>query len=198
MGMLRQSSDQQLGQCCQVLTPRNALLVVSAILLSLNFVLVVVIFSLRLGCVFRWNRTPHWEVRNRNFRFRFRNSAKFRRKIVKKKLWFLVEKLESEFPISEFRYIMCVGLSIITQCQETTRHKALFYYWVHSAQGLFVVDCCVVGWVVGPPPKSNLVCLFPVTGRPPPGIIRRATLLASDAWRGWTKICQRRQNLGYF
>ncbi len=56
--------------------------------------------------------------------------------------------------------------------------------------GLCGVDFCVVGWVVGPPPKTNLVCLFPVTGRPPPGIFRRATLLASNGWRGWTQIRQ--------
>jgi hypothetical protein len=54
------------------------------------------------------------------------------------------------------------------------------------------------GWVVGPPPKTNLVCLFPVTGRPPPGILRCATLLASNGWRGWIQICQQRQNQGYF
>ncbi len=30
--------------------------------------------------------------------------------------------------------------------------------------GLCGVDFCVVGWVVGPPPKTNLVCLFLVTG----------------------------------
>jgi hypothetical protein len=56
--------------------------------------------------------------------------------------------------------------------------------------GLCGVDFCVVGWVVGPPPKTNLVCLFPVTGRPPPGILRCATLLASKGWRGWTRIRQ--------
>jgi hypothetical protein len=38
-------------------------------------------------------------------------------------LWFLVKKSGSEFPISEFRYIIYVGLSIITRCKETTRHK---------------------------------------------------------------------------
>ena len=49
-----------------------------------------------------------------------------------------VEKLESEFPILEFRYIIYVGLSIITQCQEITRHKGppkikdTLFYWVHS------------------------------------------------------------------
>jgi hypothetical protein len=40
-----------------------------------------------------------------------------------KRLWFPVKKSESEFPISEFRYIIYVGLSMITQRQETTRHK---------------------------------------------------------------------------
>ncbi len=54
------------------------------------------------------------------------------------------------------------------------------------------------GWVVGPPPKTNLVCLFPVTGRPPPGILRRATLLASNGRCEWTRIRQQRQNQGYF
>jgi hypothetical protein len=54
------------------------------------------------------------------------------------------------------------------------------------------------GWVVGPPPKTNLVCLFPVTGRPSPGILRCATLLASNGRRGWTQIRRRRQNQGYF
>ncbi len=53
-------------------------------------------------------------------------------------------------------------------------------------------------WVVGPPSETNLVCLFPVTGRPPPGILRRATLLASNGRRGWTQICRQRQNQGYF
>jgi hypothetical protein len=57
---------------------------------------------------------------------------------------------------------------------------------------------CVVGWVVGPPPKTNLVCLFPVTGQPPPGILRRATLLAGNGCRGWTRIRRQRQNQGYF
>ena len=42
------------------------------------------------------------------------------------------------------------------------------------------VDCCVVGWVVGPPPKTNLVCLLLVTGHPPPGILKCATLLARE------------------
>ena len=56
-----------------------------------------------LGWEFRWNRTPRWGVRNRNFRFRFRNSGKFRRKNVGKKNRVPVEKSESEFPISEFR-----------------------------------------------------------------------------------------------
>jgi hypothetical protein len=60
----------------------------------------------KLGWEFRRNRTPRWEVRNRNFRFRFRNSAKFRRKKSEKRFWFFVEKSESEFPISEFRYFM--------------------------------------------------------------------------------------------
>jgi hypothetical protein len=64
--------------------------------------------------------------------------------------------------------------------------------------GLCGVEFCVIGWVVGPPPETNLVCLFPVTGRPPPGILRRATLLASDGWRRWTRIRQQRQNQGYF
>ena len=50
------------------------------------------------------------------------------------------------------------------------------------------VGVCVVGWVVGPPPKTSLVCPLPVTSHPPPGILRRATLLARDAWRGWTRI----------
>ncbi len=46
--------------------------------------------------------------------------------------------------------------------------------------------------------KTNLVCLFLVTGRPPPGILRRATLLASEGWRGWTRIRRRCQIEGYF
>ncbi len=38
----------------------------------------------------------------------------------------------------------------------------------------------MVGWVVGPPPKTNLVCLLLVTGHPNPGILRCATLLARE------------------
>ena len=40
-----------------------------------------------------------------------------------KRLWFPVKKSESEFLILEFWYIINVGLSMITQRQETTRHK---------------------------------------------------------------------------
>ncbi len=41
-----------------------------------------------------------------------------------KRLWVPVKKSESEFPISEFRHIMYVGLIMLTQRQETTtRHK---------------------------------------------------------------------------
>ena len=38
----------------------------------------------------------------------------------------------------------------------------------------------MVGWVVGPLPKTHLVCLLLVTGRPPPGILRCTTLLARE------------------
>ena len=64
---------------------------------------------------------------------------------------FFVEKSESEFPISEFRYIMYVGLSITTQCQETTCHKGPpkiikdTLYSTGFTRGLCGVDCCVVG-----------------------------------------------------
>jgi len=46
-----------------------------------------------LGWEFRWNRTPRWGVRNRNFRFRFRNSENFRRKTIGKKIMGSCQKI---------------------------------------------------------------------------------------------------------
>ena len=104
---------------------------------------------------------------------------------------FLVKKTESEFPITEFRYIINVGLSIITQRQETTRHKKMFRPGRLKDTRMGSLGGClgwIVVWLIGPPPETNLVCLLPITGHPPPGIIRCATLLARDVWRGWTQI----------
>ncbi len=46
-----------------------------------------------LGCAFRWNRTPRWGVRNRNFCFRYQNSENFCRKTIRKKIMVSCQKI---------------------------------------------------------------------------------------------------------
>ena len=71
-------------------------------------------------------------------------------------------------------------------------------WWFENQMWLSMVDFQVVGWMVGPPPKTKLVCLFLASVQLPLDIFRLITLLASNRGHCWTWIHQRHENLRYF